>query len=152
MPTRPLHPCAEPGCPVLVDVGPRCPQHRQASHRRAQAIRGTAARRGYDARHRRWRLLVLAHGPLCVPCLAQGRVESATVADHVIPLAEWSQDPVGARRRLAKVLTDRGRAWDCLDAWSLDNGQGLCVWCHNAKTAREKTARELAVTRTAAKR
>ena len=81
-----------------------------------EAERGTAASRGYNARHRRWRKLVLARDPACVMCLEMGHVTPATVADHVNPI-----DPANPA------------AGD----WSLENGQGLCQTCHNRKTARE---------------
>ena len=80
--------------------------------------RGTAAQRGYDARHRRWRRAVLARHPICQMCLKQGKTISATVADHIEPL-----DPRNPRA----------------GNWSVEeNGQGLCHACHNRKTADER--------------
>lgn len=79
--------------------------------------RGTAASRGYDAKHRRWRRLILARDPLCQRCLAKNLVVPATVADHIIPLRHG-----GARFDLA-------------------NGQALCRACHAVKTA-EDVARD----------
>ena len=43
--------CSEPGCPVLIDQGTRCPTH---TRQRDQA-RGTRQARGYDAAHDRLR-------------------------------------------------------------------------------------------------
>ncbi|MEM8783082.1 MAG: HNH endonuclease signature motif containing protein [Planctomycetota bacterium] len=77
--------------------------------------RGSAASRGYDADHRRWRLAVLRRDPLCVLCKREGRITPATVADHIVPIA------VDPSRRL-----------------DLDNGRGLCVTCHANVTDRFK--------------
>lgn len=89
-------------------IKPARRRHVQADH---DFNRGSAAARGYDAAHRRWRLAILRRDPLCVLCLEQGRTSPATVADHVVPIA------IDATRRLA-----------------LDNGRGLCVACHGAVT------------------
>ena len=104
MPNRPLHPCGTPGCSELVAEG-HCATHTRVIER----YRGTAASRGYDARHRKWRILVLARDPLCRGC--EGAL--STDADHVVPLA-------------------MGGSWD------LRNGQGLCKACHGWKTAKEQ--------------
>jgi 5-methylcytosine-specific restriction enzyme A len=76
--------------------------------------RPSAARRGYGPRWRRARAVYLARHPLCVPCQAAGRLEPATVVDHVVP---HRGSPV--------------RFWD--EA----NWAALCKTCHDAKTARE---------------
>jgi 5-methylcytosine-specific restriction protein A len=51
---------------------------------------------------------------LCVQCEAAGRLEPATVVDHVIP-----------------------HHGDQALFWAEANWQGLCKRCHDAKTARE---------------
>lgn len=107
-------PCAEPGCPEVTRQT-RCAGHRRTKQADTRAYRGSAASRGYDRNHRKWRRRVLARDPLCVECLEDGRVTEATVADHKVPLSEG-----GAR-------------------FDMDNGQGLCVTHHNRKTARERT-------------
>jgi 5-methylcytosine-specific restriction enzyme A len=111
MPFAPKKPCPAPGCPELMDGG-LCPAHPRAREHE----RGNAASRGYGERHRRWRLLVLAKDPICRDCEAHGRIVEATVADHITPLPKpnW---------------------WD--GNWSIENGRGLCLSCHNRKTARE---------------
>jgi 5-methylcytosine-specific restriction endonuclease McrA len=70
-------------------------------------VRQTAARRGYDADHRRWREAVLRRDPLCVVCKRRGIVTPAVIADHIVPIAV---DPQG---RL-----------------ELNNGRGVCRDCH----------------------
>jgi 5-methylcytosine-specific restriction protein A len=48
--------------------------------------------------------------PLCVMCMAQGRLTEATQLDHIIPLVRGGLD-------------------------DSSNVQGLCVPCHKVKTA-----------------
>ena len=113
-PTAPLKPCRWPECPKLTS-GRFCPEHQAAEYRRQDQFRGSAASRGYDARHRKWRKLVLARVPFCRgwPTGSHGEHPvPSTVADHVVPLAE-------------------GGTWD------LENGQGLCVSCHGRKSLEE---------------
>lgn len=70
--------------------------------------RPSAASRGYDARWRRLRLLVLRARPICAHC----QRESAVHVDHITPLAQGGTD-------------------------DLANLQGLCPSCHSRKTAVE---------------
>lgn len=97
------------GCP---DGHPgACPRQAEARERRRQGElsreRGSAASRGYDKHHRRWREAVLARDLVCV--LQQrfhaGQVRGATVADHIVPLSKGG-------------------------GWELTNGRGLCRECH----------------------
>lgn len=74
--------------------------------------RGSAASRGYDARWRAHRESYLKSHPLCVQCHAEGRVEAATVIDHIEP--------------------HRGNVGKFCD---VQNMQALCERHHNAKTA-----------------
>ena|SRR5690625_2217462 len=112
---RPKRPCARPGCPELVDRGycERCERRRRQTQDRGRL---SAARRGYDRRHRRWRKMILARDPVCVDPYGvhaeRGELVAATVADHIVPLA-------------------RGGGWE------MSNGQGLCAGCHNRKTVKE---------------
>jgi 5-methylcytosine-specific restriction protein A len=103
----------------LVPVKP--PMHRPPGAKSAaqmktelDRLRPSATRRGYGARWRRARAAYLARHPLCVPCKAAGRLEPATVVDHVV--------------------SHRGSA---VTFWDAANWQGLCKRCHDAKTARE---------------
>jgi hypothetical protein len=60
----PLRPCSIPGCPSLTSRG-RCDAHRRES----DALRGSSAERGYDADHRRLRILCFVRdGWRCVDC------------------------------------------------------------------------------------
>lgn len=109
MPSKPLRPCTHHGCPALVQYG-ACPTHRQQRDQQ----RGTAAQRGYGARHREWRAQVFRVYPNCVDCGAMGRPDDH--ADH------------------AKRIRDGGARFD------VANGRRRCESCHNAKSAREGAA------------
>jgi 5-methylcytosine-specific restriction protein A len=111
MPRAPLRPCRHPGCPELTDRG-YCLPHRHTNYQQDGQRRGSAARRGYDRHHQRWRALVLARDPLCRACLAVGLSTPSDTADHRIPL-------------------ERG------GTWAIENGQGLCTPCHNRKRGLE---------------
>lgn len=110
MPRKPKTPCPAPACAELTDGG-RCAKHR----REREHERGSAAQRGYGARHRQWREAVLATDPLCVMCLREHRIRASVIADHIVPLP-------------------RPNWWD--GDWSIENGQGLCKSCHDERTAR----------------
>jgi 5-methylcytosine-specific restriction enzyme A len=106
-------------CGVTVPSKP--PLHRPAGAKSAAAVkaeldrqRPSAARRGYGAHWRRARAAYLARHPLCVLCKAAGRLQAATVVDHVVP---HRNDP--------------------LLFWDEANWAALCKPCHDAKTARE---------------
>jgi hypothetical protein len=71
--------------------------------------RASAARRGYNGRHRNWRKLVLARDPICRGCQAAPSV----LAEHIVP------------------LNDGG-------SWRLENGQGCCLSCGNWKSWKEQ--------------
>ena len=112
-----LKTCSTPGCPELVTSG-RCPH----CHAQAEQQRGTAAERGYDAKHRRiFRTRVLRKNPLCV-CTDQDHdhgaqcLRASTVADH---------HPLSRRE-----LVDAG-----LNPNNPDRGRGLCKPCHDRHTS-----------------
>jgi 5-methylcytosine-specific restriction protein A len=110
VPELPKRPCAWPGCPELVERG-RCARHR----RDAQRARADAGQRTGSTR--RWRelrvWLLKERGPWCAACLAEGRHELWTEADHVRPLHRGGADV-------------------------FENLQGLCRRHHRDKTDRER--------------
>ena len=147
MPQKPGSPCSDPRCPNLKP----CPIHGRRAEPAYDQQRGTTAQRGDDARHRRWRELVLAEHPVCVdPDRAHpGVVRASTVADHIVPLREWEDRGrpsqavfPPAAMALARILEARGIKAEMqqLGAWSLENGQGLCASCHAVKNGREAHA------------
>jgi 5-methylcytosine-specific restriction protein A len=114
MPSAPRRPCNAPGCAALVADGAYCERHRRERSRAIDRARGSARARGYDARWERARRVYLAAYPLCVRCEATGRVEAASVVDHVRP-----------------HKGDQAMFWDQA------NWQALCKRCHDSKTALE---------------
>lgn len=114
MPYKPARPCRHEGCPNLVR-GPDayCEEHKQEG-RTYDRGRGSAAKRGYGARWRKLRGMVLAAQPLCADPFgihaAAGEVVAATDVDHIIPRQQGGRDV-------------------------FDNLQGLCHSCHSKKTA-----------------
>ena len=77
---------------------------------RIKPVRQNAGKRGYDATHRKRRIIVLAEEPVCRIC----RSRPATELDHIIPLRKG-----GTNHR--------------------ENLQGLCGPCHRFKTRQENT-------------
>lgn len=121
MPRRAARVCANPECPVLVEVGSSyCPEHEREVERQAreeyERNRLSAARRGYGARWRKLRVMVLRRQPLCQDPYGiheeAGEVVPATEVDHIIPRRRGGDD-------------------------SMENLQGLCKGCHSRKTAVE---------------
>lgn len=105
--------CERAGCQSRAEPGEnKCPACQDTAYQRDKRRRGSASERGYNARHRKWRRMILHRDPLCVQCDREGRVRPARIADHILPVEE------GGR-------------------WTLENGQGLCTPCHNRKTAAE---------------
>lgn len=82
-PTKPLRPCAAPGCPRLTDSG-RCPQHqRQARTQYNETVRDKAAQRFYNSPA--WKALrasKLRKDPFCEVCLREGRTVAAVIVHH----------------------------------------------------------------------
>ena len=113
-------PCRYPGCAAVLATPGYCDRHRVAVHRDyGRARRGFDTEVGFyqSARWRGVRAAFLREHPWCGVCAARGRVVAAVVVDHVVP------------------LKDGGERFDWV------NLQGLCVSCHNRKTARETARR-----------
>ena len=111
MPQKPRRPCRYPGCPGFCEQGQvYCKEHMALSSDR---LRGGADARGYNAQWRKARTAFLNRHPLCVSCLADGKLVPATVVDHVTP--------------------HRG---DMKLFWDVNNWQALCKDCHDRKTGR----------------
>jgi 5-methylcytosine-specific restriction protein A len=102
-----LRVCTTPTCPVLVSSG-RC----SGCAGEAEAKRGNATKRGYDAGHRAFRRKVLRRDPICVLC----GIRPSTDADH------WPVD--------RRTLELRGE-----DPNDPKHGRGLCSLDHKRETA-----------------
>jgi 5-methylcytosine-specific restriction enzyme A len=68
-----------------VTLKPACQRSKAERNAAYEATRGTSVERGYGSRWQKARLIHLAGEPLCRLCSAEGRIEQATVVDHVIP-------------------------------------------------------------------
>jgi 5-methylcytosine-specific restriction protein A len=90
----------------------RCEKHRIQERKEINQRCGSAARRGYDARWRAARKRFPAIHPLCVECRRQGRVQAATVEDHIVP-----------------------HKGDMSLFWDIDNWEAICNSRHDQKTA-----------------
>lgn len=112
MPRRAGSACTRPGCRGVVHDGvcSVCGPLRTHTQRSHDARRGTAHQRGYGARWRRVREVVLATSPLCTECSRQGIITPATDVHHVIARRDGGPD-------------------------ALDNLQPLCHACHSRVTA-----------------
>lgn len=103
--------CAEPGCPVLIDSGIYCPQHRMQRRQASDQRRGSARQRGYNSRWERTRRRYLRQHPIC-EC-GCGRL--ATIVHHLD-----GQGPNGSQGHNPKNL------------------QALAKPCHDRITARQQ--------------
>jgi 5-methylcytosine-specific restriction enzyme A len=112
MPRAPRRPCTQPGCPYTTEKGGLCDLHRKEQVGRYEQQRGHSASRGYNEKWRQAREAYLREHPLCAKCRENGRLEPATVGDHVKP---HKGDP--------NLF------------WNRENWQPLCKRCHDAKTA-----------------
>jgi 5-methylcytosine-specific restriction protein A len=140
--TRILRPCSIPGCPELTPGGP-CEQHRRARQQEHDERRGSSVDRGYDADHRRLRVLCFERdGWRCVDCGWEPEIVRVfRDADIGVPSAEAVLDELrGAFARGGRHLhadhqipiADRPDL-----RLDLDNLRTRCDGCHRAKTLRE---------------
>jgi|GEM_PF-3284962 len=139
---RILRPCSTPGCPELTPGGP-CEQHRRIRQREHDERRGSSRDRGYDADHRRLRILCFQRdGWRCVDC----GWEPTIVADF----RQYGLGDPPTDRVLAELRDRHNRRERHLHAdhqvpiedrpdlrLDLDNLRTRCDGCHRAKTVRE---------------
>ena len=143
MPSLPKRPCNSPGCGTLCDGGRYCPAHSRAKQRLEDDRRGTSAERGYNAAHRRMRVLCFIRDEWrCVDC----GWEPTVVADfRRFDLGTPPAEQVLAELRERFSLGERHLHADHqipieqrpdlrLD---LDNMRTRCNTCHGRKTMLE---------------
>jgi 5-methylcytosine-specific restriction protein A len=90
MPERALRPCAMHGCPALTR-NRHCPLHstqEQQEEKQYDRNRGRAAQRGYDSVWQLLRITYLQQHPLCDQCALEGKVVSAVLVHHIIPIKD----------------------------------------------------------------
>jgi 5-methylcytosine-specific restriction protein A len=117
VPRKPPRPCKATGCPELVySDGLYCPEHKRQRQREYDQQRGSAASRGYGARWRKLRRMVLRRHPLCADPYGvhaeRGEVVEATDVDHILSKREGGAD-------------------------AFENLQALCHACHSRKTTEQ---------------
>ncbi len=95
MPRRPAKACARQGCPKLASDW-LCADHESKRKQAYDDGRPSAARRGYDARWRRLRRVVLSRQPVC-PCGS-----AATEVDHIVPKDAGGDDSFDNLQALCK--------------------------------------------------
>lgn len=121
-PRRPGVPCKAPMCPEVIPAGSGgyCERHKAQAPRysqtRGQRRPGAEEQDDFhnSKRWRRFREWHLAQNPLCIECEKAGRVEAATIVDHIVPISEGGEE------------------------MSSDNAQSLCKSCHSKKTNAER--------------
>ena len=138
----PLRPCGQPGCRTLCEAR-YCPAHKKTVARQQDENRGGSAARGYDADHRRLRVLCFIRDEWrCVDCgwepnlvrdFRQFELGPPPVDQVLAELRErFSQ---GERHLHADHQIPIATRPDLrLD---LDNLRTRCNTCHSAKTVRE---------------
>jgi 5-methylcytosine-specific restriction endonuclease McrA len=142
MASLPKRPCHWPGCKALCDEEAYCAEHRRQQDER----RGTSAERGYDADHRRLRVLCFQRDEWrCTDC----GFEPTIVADfRRFGMGTPPVEPVLTELRQRFSLGERHLHADHqipitvrpdlrLD---LDNMRTRCNSCHSAKTLKEMRA------------
>lgn len=109
MPNAAPRPCSHPGCGALVRDGTgRCSKHPKATWVKSSPVKRVTGRR-----LQKLRAELFARDPLCAECRRQGRVTLATQRDHRVSLEEGGTE-------------------------DLENIQGLCHDCHDAKSKAER--------------
>ncbi|WP_141434394.1 HNH endonuclease [Bacillus sp. 03113] len=109
MPSKPLKPCNNHGCPNLTRER-YCEDHKQLYYKYDQN-RGTSAQRGYGARWRKYSQWFRKKNPICVSC----RSAPSAHTDHITAVS-GPNDPL---------------------FWDPTNHQALCHSCHSRKTVKE---------------
>lgn len=107
-----------------------CDAHRKEVRREVDERRGSAASRGYDSRWTKARATFLRSRPLCEceECRQLGRLEAATVVDHIIPHKLKDALESGDAERIAQAQAL---------FWDKGNWMPMAKRCHDRKTARE---------------
>ncbi len=108
VPTKPLSPCLQPGCPELT-ANRYCDRHRREYDQR----RGGSSARGYGAAWRRLRLVILHRDPVCRAC---GR-EPANEVDHIVSKTNGGTDDPSNLQGLCKACHSRKTVLEDTPSW-----------------------------------
>lgn len=85
--------------------------------------RESSGKRGYGSRWQKARVTYLRSNPLCIICDKSGRVEEASVVDHIKPHKLSEAIASGDEKQIAEA---RKLFWD------QENWQPLCKHCHDS--------------------
>lgn len=109
MPVRAGSACRRPGCAGIVRAGvcSLCGPLRARRDAAGDALRGTAAQRGYGGRWQRVRALFLRAHPLCAECAQQGVTTAATDVHHLVPRRAGGTDEESNLRALCHSCHSR---------------------------------------------
>jgi 5-methylcytosine-specific restriction endonuclease McrA len=133
VPTRPLQPCAEPGCPALVPRG-RCARHQRLQRPPWAATRSAPLRqRGRALQTTRARIFA-RDGYRCAYCGAP-----AEVVDHVVALAHGGTETDANRVACCRACNERKRRLEArgrVVGISGDARSGTCAAAQNARVRR----------------
>ena len=98
----PLRPCGQPGCRTLCESG-YCPAHKRSVAKQQDENRGGSAARGYDAHHRRLRVLCFIRDEWrCVDCAWEPNV--------VTDFRDFELGPPPVEQVLAELRSSEGLA------------------------------------------
>jgi len=144
MPSAPQRSCNAPGCGLLCDGGSYCPRHKRETSRQHDQQRGNSAIRGYDADHRKlrvlcfqrdaWRCSECGWEPEIVAdfrCCELGDAPAADVLEELRQRRRRGERHLHADHRIPIAVRPDLRL-------VLDNLQTLCDGCHSRKTLRER--------------
>ena len=106
--------CYSPGCPNITHAT-YCKIHKKEYNVSYERARGSATKRGYSYRWSKERDAYLIRNPLCVICLENKEIRTATEVDHIRP----------HKGNMALF-------------WDVTNWQALCKTCHSQKTGKEQ--------------
>lgn len=104
MPSKPMKPCAAPGCGALVRGSRYCPDHKHLG--KAWVTSKRSERVGIKGRPwRRLREEILQRDSYlcqCEECRVSGSLRVAHEVDHIVPLAQGGSDNASNLRAISK--------------------------------------------------
>ena len=151
MACAPRRPCSVPGCRTYCDEGSYCLVHKRATRQQQDEQRGTPTARGYDAAHRKLRVLCFERDAWrCVDCgwgpdivsdcrsFELGDPPTERVLDELRQRLKCGQRHLHADHEIPIAVRPDLRL-------ELDNLRTRCDRCHNRKTRLETKSRDFRI-------
>lgn len=93
MPRKPLKPCKHNGCPNLTDEM-FCEEHKKYASRNYEKCRRnkTLSKHYSNTNWRKRRAIYISQNPLCERCLSKGRMTTANLVHHIVPVSQGGSD------------------------------------------------------------